>query len=141
MEPVLRESAWMAASLGSTTYIRGLEELRDFRASVFGGNNRLVEDSTRELAASYAESGQWDEAAKRYLDAVDISADCTGGRGFEYVQLLDSIANEFAAHGDSEMALTLNQRAFKLATGFIRSEELQQLLQKHRDETQSKLTK
>jgi hypothetical protein len=63
----------MAASSGSAACIRGLEELRDFRASVYGRSSRLGEDSTRELAASHAESGQWHQAAKLYLDVADIS--------------------------------------------------------------------
>jgi hypothetical protein len=37
------------------------------------------------------------------------------------------------------MALTLDQHALDLATGFPRAEELQQLIQKHRGEIQSKL--
>jgi len=115
MEPVLRERAWMAASEGRAAHIRGLEELRDFRASVYGSNRRPVEDSARELAASYAEAGQWPQAARLYANAVEICARRTGGRGFEYVQLLDSIASEFATHGDPEMASTLYQRALDRA--------------------------
>jgi hypothetical protein len=70
---------------------------------------------------------------------VDISARRTGARGYQHVQLLNSIASEFHVHGDCEMALTLDQRALDLATGFPRAEELQQLIQKHRGEIQSKL--
>lgn len=138
MEPLLQERAWMAAA-GTAARMRGLEELRDFRASVFGSNSRPVEQSTRDLAASHAESGEWHEAAKLYLDATDISARRTGARGYEHVQLLDSIASEFAAHADPQMALTLNQRALELATGFPRADELRQIAEKHRDEIQSKL--
>jgi tetratricopeptide (TPR) repeat protein len=139
MEPVLRERAWMAISAGPSANFKALEELRDFRAAVYGSNSWPVEESTRELAASYAESGQWKPAAKLYLDVVDISARRTGGRGYQHVQLLNSIASEFHAHGDCEMALTLDQHALDLATGFPRAEELQQLIQKHRGEIQSKL--
>jgi tetratricopeptide (TPR) repeat protein len=139
MEPVLRERAWMAISLGPAAHFKAVEELRDFRAGVYGSNSSPVEESTRELAASFAESGQWKQAAKLYLDVVDISARRTGGRGYQHVQLLNSIASEFHAHGDFEMALTLDQRALDLATGFPRAEELQQLIQKHRGEIQSKL--
>ena len=139
MEPVLRERAWMAISVGPDAHFKALEELRDFCAAVYGSNSWPVEESTRELAASYAESGQWKPAAKRYLDVVDISARRTGGRGYQHVQLLNSIASEFHAHGDCEMALTLDQHALDLATGFPRAEELQQLIQKHRGEIQSKL--
>jgi tetratricopeptide (TPR) repeat protein len=139
MEPVLRERAWMAISVGPAAHFKALEELRDFRAAVYGSNSSPVEESARELAASYAESGQWKPAAKLYLDVVDISARRTGGRGYQHVQLLNSIANEFYAHGDCEMALTLDQHALDLATGFPRAEELQQLIQKHRGEIQSKL--
>jgi tetratricopeptide (TPR) repeat protein len=139
MEPVLRERAWMAISVGPTAHFKALEELRDFRAAVYGSNSWPVEESTRELAASYAESGQWKPAAKLYLDVVDISARRTGGQGYQHVQLLNSIASEFHAHGDCEMALTLDQHALKLATGFARAEELQQLIQKQRGEIQSKL--
>jgi tetratricopeptide (TPR) repeat protein len=139
MEPVLRERAWMAISAGPAAHFKALEELRDFRAAVYGSNSWPVEESTRELAASYAESGQWKLAAKLYLDVVDISARRTGGLGYRHVQLLNSIASEFHAHGDCEMALTLDQRALDLATGFPRAEELQQLIQKHRGEIQSKL--
>lgn len=138
MEPLLRERAWMAAT-GSAARIRGLEDLRDFRASVYGSNSRPVEDSTRDLAASYRESGQWQQAVKLYLNAADISAHRTGGRGFEHVQLLDSIASEFAAHGDLQMALALNQRALERATGFARADELRQIIQTHHAEIQSKL--
>jgi tetratricopeptide (TPR) repeat protein len=138
MEPLLQERAWMAAA-GTAARIRGLEELRDFRASIYGSNSRPVEESTRDLAASHAESGEWHEAAKLYLDAADISARRTGGRGYEHVQLLDSIASEFAAHGDPQMALVLNQHALELATGFPRVDELRQIVEKHRGEIQSKL--
>jgi tetratricopeptide (TPR) repeat protein len=138
MEPLLRERAWMAAA-GSAARIRGLEDLRDFRASVYGGNSRPVEDSTRDLAASYRESGQWQQAVKLYLNAADISALRTGGRGFEHVQLLDSIASEFAAHGDLQMALALNQRALERATGFARADELRQIIETHHAEIQLKL--
>jgi len=140
MEPVLRERAWMAISVGPAAHFKALEELRDFRASVYGSNSWPVEESTRELAASHAESGQWKQAAKLYLDEVDISARRTGGRGYQHLQLLNSIAREFYAHGDCEMALTLDQHALDLATGFPRAEELQQLIQRHRGEIQSKLT-
>jgi tetratricopeptide (TPR) repeat protein len=139
MEPALQERAWMAISVGPAARFKALEELREFRAAVYGGNSLPVEESTRELAASYAESGQWKPAAKQYLDVVDISARRTGGRGYQHVQLLNSIASEFYAHGDCEMALTLDQHALDLATGFPRAEELQQLIQKHRGEIQSKL--
>ena len=138
MEPLLRERAWMAAA-GSAARIRGLEDLRDFRASVYGSNSRPVEDSTRDLAVSYMESGQWQQAAKLYLNAADISARRTGGRGFEHVQLLDSIASEFAAHSDLQMALALNQRALERATGFARADELRQIIQTHHAEIQLKL--
>jgi len=138
MEPLLRERAWMAAA-GSAARIRGLEDLRDFRASVYGSNSRPVEDSTRDLAVSYRESGQWQQAAKLYLNAADISARRTGGRGFEHVQLLDSIASEFAAHSDLQMALALNQRALERATGFARADELRQIIQTHHAEIQLKL--
>jgi len=138
MEPLLRERAWMAAA-GSAARIRGLEDLRDFRASVYGSNSRPVEDSTRDLAVSYRESGQWQQAAKLYLNAADISARRTGGRGFEHVQLLDSIASEFAAHSDLQMALALNQRALDRATGFARADELRQIIQTHHAEIQLKL--
>jgi tetratricopeptide (TPR) repeat protein len=139
MEPVFRERAWMAISVGPASHFKALEELRDFRASVYGSNSWPVEESTLEPAASYAESGQWKPAAKLYLDVVDISARRTGGRGYQHVQLLNSIASEFHAHGDREMALTLDQHALDLATGFPRAEELQQLIQKHRGEIQSKV--
>jgi tetratricopeptide (TPR) repeat protein len=139
MEPVLRERAWMAISVGPAAHFKALEELRDFRAAIYGSSSWPVEESTRELATSYAESGQWKQAAKLYLDVVDISARRTGGRGYQHVQLLNSIASEFHAHGDCEMALTLDQHALDLATGFPRAEELQQLIQKHRGEVQSKL--
>jgi tetratricopeptide (TPR) repeat protein len=139
MEPVLRERAWMAISLGPAAHFKALEELRDFRAAIYGSNSWPVEESTRELATSYAESGQWKQAAKLYLDVVDISARRTGGLGYGHVQLLNSIAGDFHAHGDCETALTLDQRALDLATGFPRAEELQQLIQKHRGEIQSKL--
>ena len=139
MEPVLQERAWMAVSAGPAARFKALEELRDFRAAVYGSNSLPVEESTRELAASYAESGQWTGAAKLYMDIVDISARRTGGRGYEHVQLLNSIAREFHAHGDREMALTLDQRALELATGFPRAEELQQLIQKDRGDIQAKL--
>jgi tetratricopeptide (TPR) repeat protein len=138
MEPLLRERAWMAAA-GSAARIRGLEDLRDFRASVYGSNSRPVEDSTRDLAASYRESGQWQQAVKLYLNAADISARRTGGRGFEHVQLLDSIASEFAAHGDLQIALALNQRALERATGFARADELRQIIEKHHAEIQLRL--
>jgi tetratricopeptide (TPR) repeat protein len=138
MEPLLRERAWMAAT-GSAARIRGLEDLRNFRASVYGSNSRPVEDSTRDLAASYTESGQRQQAAKLYLDAADISARRTGGRGFEHVQLLDTIASEFAAQGDLQMALALNQRALERATGFARADELRQIIEKHHAEIQLRL--
>jgi tetratricopeptide (TPR) repeat protein len=139
MEPVFRERAWMAISAGPSAHFKALEELRDFRAAVYGSNSWPVEESTRELAASYAESGRWKPAAKLYLDVVDISSRRTGGRGYQHVQLLNSIASEFHSHGDCEMALTLDQHALDLATGFPRAEELQQLIQKHRGEIHSKL--
>jgi tetratricopeptide (TPR) repeat protein len=139
MDPVLQERAWMAISEGPAAHFKALEGLRDFRAAVYGSNSWPVEESTRELAASYADSGQWKRAAKQYLDVVDISARRTGGRGYQHVQLLNSIAREFHAHGDYEMALTLDQRALDLATGFPRAEELQQLIQQHRGEIQSML--
>jgi hypothetical protein len=37
------------------------------------------------------------------------------------------------------MALALNQHALELATGFPRGDELRQIVEKHRDEIQSKL--
>jgi tetratricopeptide (TPR) repeat protein len=98
-----------------------------------------VEDSTRDLAASYTESGQWQQAAKLYLSAADISARRTGGRGFDHVQLLDSIASELAAQGDLQMALALNQRALERATGFARADELRQIIERHHAEIQLRL--
>lgn len=127
------------AAAGSAARIRGLENLRDFRASVYGSNSRPVEDSTRDLAASYTESGQWQQAVKLYLGAADISARRTGGRGFDHVQLLDSIASEFAAQGDLQMALALNQRALERATGFARADELRQIIERHHAEIQLRL--
>lgn len=137
-EPLLRERAWMAAA-GTPARVRGLADLRDFRASVYGSNSRPVEQSMCELATSYAEGGEWHEAAKLYLDAADISARRTGGRGYEHVQLLDSIASEFARHSDPQMALALNQRALEMAAGFPRAEEFRQIVEKHRAEIQLKL--
>jgi tetratricopeptide (TPR) repeat protein len=138
LESLLQERAWMAPP-GSAAYIRGLEDLRDFRASIYGRNSRAVEDSTHDLAASYRDSGQWQQAAKLYLNAIDISACRTGGLGFEHVQLLDSIANEFAAHNDLKMAHALDQRALERATGFVRAEELRQTVELHLAEIDVKL--
>lgn len=138
MEPLLLERARMAAP-GSAAHIRGFEDLRDFRASIYGSNSRPVEDSTCDLAASYRESGQWQQAAKLYLNAADISARRTGARGFDHVQLLDSVASEFAVHGDLQMALALNQRALERTTGFARADELRQIIERHHAEIQLKL--
>ena len=139
MESLLQERASASTDEGLAASISRFEQLRDFRASFYGANSQKVEQSTRELAGLYAKLGRWPQAVTLYRKTIDISDHRNGGRGRDYVQLLDSIASECSSHGDQRTALELNQQALQHAAGFYRAEDLRAILEKHRKEIQSRI--
>ena len=141
MEMVLRERAWAAISSSPAAHFTALEELRKFQASVYGRDSLPVLESTGELAAAHAKANDWNKAEALYLEALEISARRTGGRGFEHVQLLDSTANEIALHDGPETALALEEKALAVASGFPRAEELRETILKHVGELQSQMAR
>jgi tetratricopeptide (TPR) repeat protein len=122
MESVLRERAWLNEN--PSARIAALGKLLDFEISVFGANNRRVEDTTLEIARLHRSSGEWAQAISFYEKALTIGKLRTGGGGGDYLQLLSRVSMEFFTQGEYQTALELNVRASKICSGFLLAEQM-----------------
>lgn len=116
MESVLRERAWSSPLDKPGANLAGLTKLREFQISIYGANNRAVEETTLEIARFYAGLGKWTHAVSAYKTAIAIARSRTGGRGPEYAHMLDTIAMELLHHGQPGIALALNKNAMDVIT-------------------------
>jgi hypothetical protein len=132
LEPLLRERAWMQAAGGNETQIAGLEHLRDFQISVYGGGNQAVEETTLQLAELHARLGKWDQAAGLYKKTLTMCARRTGGQGREYDSLLDRVLQQLRSYAGLRTTLEVKAPAKNQVASAARSEEAEPLPDKHR---------
>lgn len=134
MERVLRERAWSSPPDKPGANLAGLTKLREFQISIYGANNRAVEETTLEIARFYAGMGKWTYAVTAYKRAIAIGKSRTGGRGPEYASLLDAIAMELFHHGQSGIALALNKNAMDVITESGPDERSKSVIERHGQE-------